>query len=131
MHGFFVFLAFALLGSIGCFLVWQDYLLFRRPRIHCKGAVVGYRKSEDDGSTYFCARIAFADQNGKICEFTDTYGRPKASPGIGAEIKVVYPQGEPQNARVPRPFMRLAIYLFVIGITGLLIANEVGLMHSP
>jgi Protein of unknown function (DUF3592) len=129
MHGFFVFLAFGLLGGVSTFLVWQDYLLFRRPRIRTTGTVIGHRTSEDDGSTFYCSRILFADQYGKPHEFTDSYGRAVPKPDIGTEIAVIYPRDDPRHARVPRPVLRLILYCFLFGMAALLIANEIGLMR--
>lgn len=126
MHGFFVFLALALLGTMGGFLLWQDYVLFRRTRVRTTGTVVGHRAFEDGGSKYYSGQIAFEDQSGKRHEFTDTYGRAKPTPEVGAKIEVMYPRGEPQHARVPRPILRMLIYLFIAGAAATLVARELG-----
>ena len=128
MNGFFVFLALLLLGTFGGFLLWQDYLLFRRPRIRTTGIVVGHRTSEDDGSKYYSGRISFLDESGKAYEFTDSYGKATPKPEIGSDIQVIYPVGEPQHARIPRPFLRIVIYLFVFGTAVLLIGKETGIL---
>ena len=61
----------------------------------------------------------FFDEDGTTHEFTDIIDRVKLAP-IGSHVAVVYPEGRPTLARVPRPLVRAVIYLLAFCFAGLL-----------
>jgi hypothetical protein len=125
MTTFFLLLGLAFLGVIAAILVREDWQMLRAPRVRCAGEVVGHIRSSDDGSEFYAARIRFCDERGECVEFVDSYGVRDPRPAVGSPIDIVYPQGQPRLARVPRPLVRLTIYAFVLGslllLTGLLL----------
>ncbi|MGB8816738.1 MAG: DUF3592 domain-containing protein [Rhizobiaceae bacterium] len=126
MATFFLLLSILLTASVAGFVVWQDWRMFRVKRVRTTGTVIDHSTSEDDGSTYYMARIRFADEYGRNHEFVDSYGKFKPTPAVGIEMPVVYPAGAAQDAIVPRPVLRVAIYAFLFGMLGVLLAKLFG-----
>ena len=100
------FLAFTL-----AILMRQDWQFLRQPRKQARGTVFDHRRSVDDGSEYFMAMVRFKTDDGRTIEFTDTFGRPTPNPAVGTELEVVYAVATPENARVRRPGLRIALYV--------------------
>lgn len=119
-------LAFVSLVAIASYILWQDWQFFRVERIHTVGKVVGHQTRRSDGSTYYLARVQFADALGKQHEFVDSFGKNSAPTGTNTDLHVVYPIGAPEHARVKRPLVRLAIYLFIFGAPALVLLKYYG-----
>lgn len=123
---FFLTLAFVCLVAIAVYLLWQDWQFFRVERIHTMGKVVGHQTRRDDGSTYYKARVQFIDALGRQHEFVDSFGKNTPPAETNTDLHVVYPIGAPQLARVKRPLVRLAIYLFIFGAPALVLLKYYG-----
>ncbi len=120
---FLLTLAGVTLVVIAAYLLWQDWQFFRVERIHTLGKIVGHQTRRDDGSTYYLARVQFVDALGKHHEFVDSFGKNTPPTGTNSDLHVVYPIGAPEHARVKRPLVRLAIYLFIFGAPALVAAK--------
>jgi hypothetical protein len=119
-------LGLAFLGAVAVFLLRADWLMLSRRRIRTVGEVFGHKRTTGDGCEVYMAKIQFRDEYGLMVEFVDNYGRAEPRPGVGDRLDVIYPQGYPRYARVPRPFERLVIYAFLFGTSALLAASLMG-----
>lgn len=130
MESLFVWLSLALTAFVLFILLRDDILFLLSPRQSADGIVTGHGSVIDEGDRVFSARISFTDDVGVPHEFLDAVRSQKAEPAVGTIIGVVYPQGRPDKARVPRPWLRLVIYLLIVGLNLLLVAKLLGFVGS-
>lgn len=123
-----LWLGIAFLAPVLAYLLFEDWLFLSRSRLRTKGTVFGHYRSTDDGSEYFSARIRFQTASGQPVEITDTFGSGSRRPPVGAVLDLVYPEGLPGRARVPRPLLRLLLYGIVGGLLGVLVALLAGVL---
>ena len=127
----FLFLSIAVgfLAIVLVFLAFEDCQFLRRPRHRARGTVFDHRRSTDEGSEYFSAMVRFVTLDGKTIEFTDTLGLSSRRRPVGSQLDVVYPIEMPDKARVPRPWLRVTIYCFLLVALTLLIAQGTGILQ--
>jgi Protein of unknown function (DUF3592) len=123
MKTILLLLGMALLGFVAFILLRRDVVFLSRKSVRVTGKVTGHRKSHDDGSDFYSANIEFLDERGEAHRLEDDYGLRTPFPAIGQEVNVIYPEGAPQIARVPRPFVRIILYLFVFGVITVLVSE--------
>ena len=100
---------------LGLFLR-DDWRLLRRGRRYARGTVIGHRRTFEEGSPVFMARIRFEAGEGAEFETTDMFLTASPTPGIGTEVDVVYPAGRPDKARVHHPVRRALLYCVDVGV---------------
>jgi hypothetical protein len=107
-------------------LIWQDIPLLTTRQVRTQGTVFDHRRSVDDGSAYFAAKVRFKADDGRWIEIEDSVGFPKARPPVGTQVSVVYPAGIPEKGRIPRLWLRPLLYGFMLFLLAMLIAKLVG-----
>jgi hypothetical protein len=115
-----LFLCLACLWLLGR----RDWLRLTRPRRRATGRVTGHRVSHDDGTSY-SAIYAFTDESGRH-EVIDAVYEPTPRPPVGTMLELVYPEGRPDLARPPRPFLWLFVYAVCGGCAAAIIARMLG-----
>lgn len=128
MGSFLVWVSFALTAFALYILLRDDVPFLHLRKITTKGAVIGHSSVIDEGDRAFSARISFTDEAGAKLEFVDMFRTPAPEPAAGAIIDIIYPQGRPDKARVPRPWLRLLLYTVIVGMNGILVAKLLGLL---
>lgn len=123
---FFCWLGIAFMAALLVYLLYEDWHFFSRPRRAVWGTVVDHQRTVDDGSEFFAAKVRFTDDKGNAVEFADSLGRTERKPHVGKKVKIVYPIGLPQKARVARRWQRPLIYAFVVGTITILSAVLLG-----
>ena len=104
-----------------------DWLRLTRPLSRALGEVTGYRSSWDDSIKTYAAIYRFGDASGEH-EVIDAVYHAAPQPEIGTIRELAYPQGRPDLARPPRPWLWGGIYLLLLGLLGVLIAKVLGLL---
>lgn len=108
-------------------LARHDWLRLTRPARHATGEVIGHRTSRDDGGLAYAAIIRFCDESGTH-EVTDSVLHQRAAPPVGTLIALTYPEGRPDLARPPRPWLWLGVYAALSLMLTVLIAKALGLL---
>ena len=130
MESFFIWLALCLTGFVLFILLRDDLLFLKNRRIEAQGTVTGHSSQIDEGDRVFSARISFQDEAGTKRDFVDMVLTSTPSPAEGAVVEIVYPQGRPDKARVPRFWLRLLIYAIVVWLNGILVARLLGFVDG-
>ena len=104
-----------------------DWLRLTRPSRRALGEVTGHRSSWDDNSKTYAAIYRFRDESGEH-EVIDAVYRPARQPELGAIRELAYPQGHPELARPPRPWLWGGVYLLLLGLLGILAAKTLGIL---
>ena len=112
MH-IFLWLTVIFLGVVLAILIVEDWQHLSKPSRRVTATVVGYRSDIDEGARRFTPRLSFTDETGQPVEVLDKLYSPSRAPAEGSPIDLVYPIGRPEMARVPRPWMRSLIYVFL------------------
>jgi hypothetical protein len=90
-------------------LAWRDLGWRNRERREVDGAVVGFKKSMNRGAEVFAPVIRFA-ADGAEHEITDIVFSERPKRAVGDRVALVYPDGRPDLARIPRPALGAMIY---------------------
>lgn len=122
----FHIIGLGLLAVVVAFMLRDDMAFLRGRRGRAAGAITGYRRSLDDGSEWFVARVRFVTDAGAVIDFEDTLGKGRPVPAPGASVPVVYPVEAPGKARVARTWLRPAIYATLAWAGFLLAASGLG-----
>ncbi len=128
MGSFLVWLSLALTAFTLYILLRDDLPFLRLRKITAEGTVTGHSSQIDEGDRVFSARIAFTDEAGAKRVFVDKVLTHTPEPAPGAVVDIIYPQGRPDKARVPRPWLRLLIYTVIVGMNGMLVATLLGFL---
>ncbi len=123
---FFLWLGLAFAGFVLAILVLQDMNLLATRRVRTKGTVFGHRRSVDDGSEYYMAKVRFTTEDGRQIEIDDTYGSGRPKPPTGTLVDVVYPIGAPEKGRIPRLWLRLMLYAIMLFLLTVLTGRLLG-----
>ncbi|MFM5884061.1 MAG: DUF3592 domain-containing protein [Novosphingobium sp.] len=89
--------------------------------------VLSHRISRDNDGTSYGAVYRFSAE-GKDHEVTDEVLQPSPQPPVGARVKLTYPYGRPDLARVPRRAMWITVYGLLLFLIGILIAKALGML---
>lgn len=93
------------------------------------GEVIRHHCQIHDNIRSYAAVYAF-DAEGKRHEVTDQVYSGKPGPDVGTRIKLTYPFGRPDLARVPRPMMWLGVYAVLLFLLGILVAKAMGWLQD-
>lgn len=107
-------------------LLARDLRFVIGPRRRAEGVVVGHERLHEDGSVVHTAVFAFTDHRGQDHQVVDTILAARRRPPVATRLMLVYPEAKPGLARVPRPLLRLMIYLVVGYLLGILVARIAG-----
>ena len=121
---------FPLAGIALClFSLWalarHDWLRLTRPSRRVLATVCGHRSANNEGKRNFAAIFRFS-ADGAEHEVTDALYSPKRTLPAGHVSELVYPEGRPDLARLPRLWLWLAVYGLLIGFIGVLCAKLMG-----
>ena len=127
-------LYFLLAGQALClFSIWvlarADFVRLMRPACRVEAVVTGYRSYWDDGGKSYAPVYRFTSE-GAEHEVADAVFGSSRKPPLGTTVELVYPEGRPDLARVPRPLMWLAVYGVLVGLEAVLLAKMMGWLHG-
>ncbi|WP_310533571.1 hypothetical protein [Novosphingobium sp.] len=105
----------------------RDWLRLTLPSRRVIGRVTGHRIKRDSDGTGFSATYGFETEGGHH-EVIDQVISTVRQPPEGTLVELTHPAGHPDLARPPRPLMWAAVYAFLLGLTGLLVALGLGLI---
>jgi hypothetical protein len=101
------------------------FFLTRQPRT-VRAIVTGHRRDMDEGGAKFSAVMSFVCDTGEAVEVIDPVRSPDPNPPVGTSVTLVHPEGLPGKARIRRPLLRTAIYVFLVGILTVLVLRMTG-----
>lgn len=87
-----------------------DLPFLRNPIRRTSAKIVRHDRRYEDGATVYQPVFLFADERGVFIEVRDSVYLPFPKPVIGEMIKIVYPEGYPEKARIPYPVFRALLY---------------------
>jgi hypothetical protein len=122
----FLWIGITFAAIVLAILVWQDIPLLATRQVRTDGTVIDHRRSVDDGSEYFAAKVRFKADDGRWIEIEDSVGYPRARPPVGTQVSVVYPAGAPQKGRVRRLWLRPLLYGIMLFMLTVLVVRLVG-----
>lgn len=90
--------------------------------------VIGHRVSRDSDGTSYAATYRFSAEGKEHLVHDEVLGtRPQ--PPVGTRVRLSYPFGHPELARIPRPLTWLAVYGLLLFLLGMLVAKAFGWLH--
>lgn len=116
-----IFLCLFALGAI----IRHDWLRLTRPGRRVMAQVVGHRLIDDGDGRSFAVRYRFHDGLADR-EVVDQVARTTRKPDIGTVVELVYPEGRPDLAKMPRPLLWCAVYAGLLYGLGVLTAKALG-----
>lgn len=130
MATFFHAAGLLLLGVALWAMLRDDWRFLRARRLRTRGTVVRHSASTDeDGGMVYRAVISFWARNGRTVEVIDSVGYPTARPPVGSRVDIVYPETEPERARIPRRVLRTMIYAFMLGGIVVVVLSGAGILR--
>jgi hypothetical protein len=87
--------------------------------------VIGHRISRDGDGTSYAATYRFSAE-GETHEVHDAVLNSSPRPSVGTRVKLNYPFGRPDLARVSRPWTWLFVYATLLFMLAILIARAAG-----
>ena len=125
MRDYFIWAGIALC----LFSLWQiarrDWVRLTSMSRQVRAEVTGHRKHHDSDGESWAAIYRFSAEGGEH-EVVDQVFSSRPSPPVGSLRELTYPFGRPDLARPPRPWLWLAIYGLLIGLTGVLFSAWMG-----
>lgn len=125
----FLWIGIGFAAFVLAILIWQDVPLLMKRQVRTQGTVSDHRRSVDDGSEYFAAKIRFKADDGRWIEIEDSVGFPKARPPVGTQVNVVYPAGAPDKGRVRRLWLRPLLYAIMIFLLAAMLGRLLGYLR--
>ncbi len=119
----FLWISLALVVFTTVILLREDWKFLRLGRAHVRATVSGHKRSLDEGHENFAAQFRFATDHGETIQITDAVLQNTAEPPVGTTVDLVYPNGRPDLARRPRPFLRSMIYVTLLAMNAILAAR--------
>jgi hypothetical protein len=107
-------------------VIRDDWLLLNSSRRRSKGTVVELRRSPGAGAKHFDAVVRFDGGDGRQIEIIDPIRYPARKPAIGSAVELEYPTGQPEEAKVRRPLLRLQMYGFLLFMLAALLSRIFG-----
>ena len=87
--------------------------------------VVGHRCQYHNNIRSYAPIYRFSAEGGTH-EVIDQVYSGAQKPPVGTRLQLTYPQGRPDLARVPRPWLWAGVYLVLIWMLGLIVAKKLG-----
>ena len=107
----------------------KDWVRLRSITRTAEAVVIGHRiRRDNDGSSY-SAQFRFSAE-GKVHEVTDAVLSSRLEPPVGTKVKLSYPFGRPDLARIPRPWTWLLVYSTLLILLAVLIARAAGWLQA-
>lgn len=122
----FVWIGIGFAVLVLAILIWQDLPLLTTRQLRTQGTVFDHRRSVDDGSEYFAAKVRFKADDGRWIEIEDSVGFPRARPPVGTQVHVVYPAGAPDKGRVRRLWLRPLLYGIMLFLLAAMLGRLLG-----
>ena len=106
-------------------LAWRDLGWRNRRRTQVEGEVARFAPSMNDGVEVFAPVIRFS-ADGAEHEVTDVVYSARPKRAVGDKIKLIYPSGRPDLARISRPAMWVMIYGVLVFMAAIMAALAAG-----
>lgn len=103
----------------------HDWLRLIRPMRRVEGEVIRHATARDDGRLTYAAVYAFTIEDGRH-EATDAVWSLRPEPPLGTRRILAFPEGRPDLARPPRPWLWIAIYAVLAYLLAVLAARVLG-----
>lgn len=106
-------------------LLRHDWLRWTRPMREAQAIVVGQRTGWSDSRRAYAARLQFQAE-GRQHEVIDQLYGSKPAMADGARCRVMWPDGRPDLARIPRPWMWTGVYGILLYLAIILVGRLTG-----
>ena len=115
----------AALAGLGicCFMLFEMIKADKQRaggKVRISGTVMAHAASIENGVQTFATIIRY-EVDGKLYEIVDDLWKPSRNPKTGHSVTLVYPEGYPALAYVPRPILRTCAYACVGSLAALMI----------
>ncbi len=87
--------------------------------------VIGQHSGWSDGARTHAAMLRFETEGG-MHEVTDQLYGSRPAYAVGAKCRVMWPDGRPDLARIPRPWLWTGVYGMLFYLAGILIGRLTG-----
>uniref|UniRef100_UPI0035C08AF3 DUF3592 domain-containing protein n=1 Tax=Parasphingorhabdus cellanae TaxID=2806553 RepID=UPI0035C08AF3 len=102
----------------------SDLPFLRNPVRRAPAKIVRHDRRYEDGAPVYQPVFRFADEHGTFIEVRDKLYMPFPKPVIGEMVEIIYPEGYPQQARIPYPVFRTLLY-GLLGYAFVMLAMEI------
>ena len=106
-------------------LLRHDWLRWTRPMCEAEAEVIGQRMTWSDSTRTYAARLRF-EVDGQVYDVTDQLYGSKAAIAVGTRCRIMWPQGRPDLARIPRPWMWVGVYAVLLYVAGIMAGKLCG-----
>lgn len=120
--------ALAFCGFCLWLLLRHDWLRWTRLTREAQATVVGQGAHWGDNGRMYSARLRFQAE-GRIYEVVDQLYASKPQLADGAQCRVTWPDGRPDLARIPRPWMWSSVYCILLYLFVILSGKLTGIIE--